>query len=348
MNPLDALQDRFSVAWPAINEARERSSLTVQRLGQLVGPLASEDTSLVVFGSLAREEYTEGSDVDWTLLLDGQADPEHWTVTREIARELERGGFVKPGQEGAFGRYTSSHDLLHRIGGNDDTNANTTQRILLLLESVPIGPRREAHDRVIRYLLRRYVTEDFRPHESDTRKVPRFLLNDIVRYWRTMTVDFAAKRRNRGGDGWALRHAKLRLSRKLIFAAGMVACFRAAHEEPVYRGLFPDPAPTVVEDALHRAFRQTPLEILAEAYMQFSDTAATDGLELFHAYDRFLAMLDGPERNVLRNLRLDETEDPVLQEVLHLGERFQRGLDALFFPAQGGALHDFTRRYGVF
>jgi len=36
--------------------------------------LDSEDTSIVVSGSLARDEYTAGSDIDWTLLVDGSVD----------------------------------------------------------------------------------------------------------------------------------------------------------------------------------------------------------------------------------------------------------------------------------
>jgi hypothetical protein len=31
-----------------------------------------------------------------------------------------------------------SHDIVHEIGGEDDTNSNTTRRVLLLLESNPL------------------------------------------------------------------------------------------------------------------------------------------------------------------------------------------------------------------
>src|SRR6266700_860144 len=116
-----------------------------------------------------------------------------------------------------------------KIGGQNDTNRNTTQRILLLLESQPIGTRTEAHERVLRAVINRYLEEDTHPltQNSKAYRVPRFLLNDIVRFWRTMAVDFASKQRDRAGKGWGLRNAKLRMSRKLIFASGLLVCFSA-------------------------------------------------------------------------------------------------------------------------
>jgi len=101
-----------------------------------------------------------------------------------------------------------SHDIIHQIGGQNDTHRYTTQRILLLLESAPIGRSNQAHERIIRGVVSRYLEEDTHLLTADSRqyRIPRFLLNDIVRFWRTMAVDFARKQRDRAGEGWGLRN----------------------------------------------------------------------------------------------------------------------------------------------
>ena len=62
-----------------LKAAREASLKSREDLDEIlsakIGKYASEDTSLVVFGSLARGEWTSKSDLDWTYLIDGGPIP---------------------------------------------------------------------------------------------------------------------------------------------------------------------------------------------------------------------------------------------------------------------------------
>ena len=342
----------LGASWPAISRARE---VTAQRRGlllELVDELLTSDTSFVVGGSFGRDEVTSGSDLDWTLLIDGQANPDHIDTANEIRRRIEEGGFKKPGAEGGFGGIVFSHDLIHNIGGDQDDNANTTRRLLLLLESQPIG-RRDAFDRTVRNVLRRYIVEDFGwMHARNSRNLPRFLHNDFVRYWRTMAVDFAYKRKMRDGHGWALRTAKLRMSRKLIYVSGVLMCYACAID-PDISALKPTPdrpdSALPIVDFLASFVDQTPLTIVARtlgAYPEFDESLRS----LFLRYDEFIGVLDDEEKRTgLDKLERDAVaEDPVYNDVRAASEDFQSSLLSMFFDITSTPISSLTRTYGVF
>ena len=209
----------------------------------------SDDLSLVVFGSLARGEWTSGSDVDWTLLIDGPVDSAHFQLASEISRTLEALKLSKPGDTGTFGTIASSHDVVHHIGGLDDTNRNMTRRLLLLLESTAVvNPL--IRSRVIRAVLDRYVVwgRGLASRTAGGFRVPRFLLNDVVRFWRTVAVDYAAKKWEQADKKWALRNAKLRFTRKMTFVKGLLLCFDCE--------LFPGHEPSSRQPGAPNAFEQ--------------------------------------------------------------------------------------------
>lgn len=350
VDPITLLQSYVGEEWPAINRSRARAVAAGQKLESTLRDLSSTDASIVVFGSLARQEWTSKSDVDWTLLIDGQADPQHLEIAQAVAGRLGKHGFLAPGTTGIFGNMTFSHDLVQKIGGREDTNENTTRRVLLLQESVAFG-KPDAHDRVLRLILSRYLKDD-RGLRYGTLpyKVPRFLLNDIVRYWRTVTVDFVEKQRGQAGIGWGLRNAKLRMSRKLIFATGMLSCFSCQMlcDQVARRELVKHNSTVAMEEHLRAFIKRTPLEILATFLVRLKIKPKT-ALKLFSSYDSFLKVLDdSKKRDHLKNLRPDDVPgDAIFQEVRRYSHDFQEGLTALFFN-DNKELRDLTIFYGVF
>ncbi len=360
--------------WKHIEKAHEETekakddllTLLKEKVGEKFG---SEDTNLVVFGSMGRGEWIDWlSDLDWTFLIDGQCKPLHFQIAQDIREALKKEcrkdadgkteyRFAEPGRTGTFGNMGFSHHLIHLIGGQEDTNKNTTQRILLLLESLSVGSD-GAHQRVLREIVQRYLDEEpyLLKQDGTQFKVPRFLLNDIVRFWRTMAVDFASKQRDRGGEGWGLRNAKLRMSRKLIFAAGLLTCFSCQLDQGLQRKISTDFSDikgarrlnlAYLQDHILRRVSATPLDVLAADVVEYKIERSVVE-DLFGAYDDFLAMMsDLEKRSHLKELRAENSrEDPTFREVQIFSDRFSRALKQIFFATE--QLSPLTQKYGVF
>ena len=351
---IDLLERQLGSSWPAIRQAQDDTAKKRLELHELFRDRNSPDTSLVVFGSVARGEVTSGSDLDWILLIDGQSVPEHKEQERYIERTLDESEeHIQPGRSGAFGRMVGSHDLIHNIGGEDDLNSNTPRRVLLLLESHPVG-NREAYDRVRRQILRLYLEDDrgLRYSSGDIR-IPRFLLNDLTRYWRTVTVDFVYKQRAENDKKWALRNAKLRMSRKLIFAAGLLHCFFCHLDDSaaLAREALKEPARDVsrLTEYMERQLSLTPLDLVAKACLEL-DIESKTAQAIFDSYDRFLAILGDPEKR--SELEAGRTHEDLRgseawNEIRKVSHSFHDGLVDLFLR-DDDKLKELTMHYGVF
>lgn len=351
MSPLRLLEERLGERWRHINSSREKALTMRAQLKSAVAGIDSEDTSIVIFGSLARNEFTEGSDVDWMLLIDGSADPKHLDIEQKIKQVVNSTVKKPPGREGTFGNMAFSHEIIHQIGGEDDTNRNTTRRILLLLESDVVG-RSEAYERVLRTVLQRYILEDVGFCRGSARyQIPHFLLNDFARYWRTMAVDFAYKQRTRFGEGWAIRNIKLRMSRKLLYVSGLLTCFSFHLGFDETLGPLECQGSTGPQECIERLeslLRYTPLEILATTLMRYRHLEPT-ARKLLNAYDAFLGMLcDEDIRKHLHRLPPEKDQsDGEFQRARNLSREFTDGLIELFFDGES-KLSKLTQRYGVF
>src|SRR5260370_1288621 len=129
---LRELQTKLGVKWPVVEKAIAATAVQHQALEELLIPGGNrplvEDASVVVFGSLARAEWTSKSDLDWILLVDGQVDEEHFRASQKIRQQLLEAKMIGPGKTGTFGDLAFSHDIVHHIGGEDDSNRNLTLR----------------------------------------------------------------------------------------------------------------------------------------------------------------------------------------------------------------------------
>jgi hypothetical protein len=65
---VEKLERELGATWAAIRGARSTTRRTREILRAAFEGKISPDTSLVVFGSIARDEMTSASDLDWILL----------------------------------------------------------------------------------------------------------------------------------------------------------------------------------------------------------------------------------------------------------------------------------------
>jgi hypothetical protein len=326
------LEQRLGLEFPQLLAARERTRLGLARRRRAVTNLATDDKTAVVFvGSWGRHEVTSASDNDFYVLSAGeprQGVAPTVTQVTETLRALE-GDFQPPSEDGPFGDGNVFLEALVRnIGRNEDDNDNLTRRMLLVLESLAI--RGEAvHESARSDVIDRYLEHPVKPYHP-----PRLFLNDVVRYWRTVCVDFAGKMRMRHGTGWGLRNAKLRTTRKLLFASGLVPLLRC-HELSTEE----------IRPFLLAQFDMPPVDRVAAALLHYDQMTAAS--RLFGAYDRFFEVLNTSVRAELNAIRSrpEADESDRFQAVARIGDDVQGGLlDLLFSPP----LARTTRDFGIF
>lgn len=321
------LEEAAGTRFLHITAARDATDRRLRERRERFASLSVDDDATVVLtGSWGRREITSESDDDYMVLFEGSSRTDARPSVDEAADAI---GGRPPGREEIFGKQVWLEDLRDKIGRDEDSNANLTRRMLLILESVPVCGE-AVHGRARRALLAGYLEANVKDHRP-----PRFLLNDLVRYWRTIAVDFESKMRDRKGEGWGLRNAKLRLSRKALFAGGLLPvleCYRYSTGDML--------------DYLDERMSIPPFDRIADAFV--AHRAIDPGVRVLNAYDEFLGILDdGERRQELTELALaDSRESPLFARIAELGKEFESGLLALLFDDP--ELRRWVREYLIF
>ncbi|MGD0143136.1 MAG: hypothetical protein ABSC92_08260 [Rhizomicrobium sp.] len=304
--------------------AKQFSDLKLETLRASAGSIVPSNAAVITCGSFARREASILSDIDYFVVLPGTRPatvtaPPAWLATLDAA--IKAIVPKAPADDGAFKKVDYFDDMLHNIGGNDDSNGKITRRILLLLEGEWLA--NESAFRNLRHeVLKRYIQDTITDHQ-----LALFLLNDIIRYYRTVAVDYEFKTEEMSKP-WAIRNIKLIFSRKLLYASGLFSVAMTA-----------DHAYADKIGTLEKFFELPELDrmiaICGEAPME----------KVAGCYNNFLEKLESPEfRTRLDLLSKDQSgrRDEEFRKLKNEGHHFTRHILALF-ENTFGSVHPIRR-----
>ncbi|MET0307012.1 MAG: hypothetical protein ABW196_12410 [Solirubrobacterales bacterium] len=324
-SPLRSLAEATGRDFPHLFAARERTAAgLVEKRASLESLRHSPEASIVLMGSWGRAEVTAGSDDDFMVLVHGGAGMEVEPTVDAVSGVLDHA----PSDEGPFAAPVFSERLVHDIGLDRDDNKNLTRRMLFLLESVAVTGD-DVYGTVREEVLSRYLDESVKAYRP-----PRFLLNDVVRYWRTICVDFAGKERE-GPEKWGLRNGKLRTSRKVLFAGGLLPVLECARFDLAPMRAF-----------LEEQLGTPPTDRIAQSFLK--NEANDEGARTLGAYDDFVGRMNETDfRHDLQGVtRGNAGESAAFSDVSRIGMELEAGLLALLYETR--TLPPVVRDYAIF
>ncbi len=288
----------------ACSRCSEYSRSTLDELRERLTHLLPESRVVLVCGSYARHEASENSDVDFFVLSsDTNGDS---SLLDKVRCAVKKSVPNEPSENGAFGVSVDREELLGNIGGEDDTNRNMTRRILFLLEGEWLYNETGLRD-FRREILERYIREDMSDHQ-----LALFLLNDVIRYYRTVAVDYEFKITR--GKPWGIRNIKLIFSRKLLYASGLFSVAMTADRSRRDKI-------RILEDLFELPVMERMISICGRSRME----------AVLNGYNLFLEKMENPDtRRHLIDLPRWERNDPLFRDLKNEGHHFTRELLKLF------------------
>ena len=195
-------------------DAKKRLTDVRKAFAKHAGLYTDYDAFIYCAGSLGRDDIGSQSDLDLFLVTTrGKNEAKRLTEIRllssaiEVNERLEYGPFSNDGE---FLKVYSIDEMLTGVGAPYDDSENLfTARMLLLLESKYILGELDYEK-----ALNRTIGHYFRDSVGKKSFRPLFLLNDLLRYWRTLCLNYE-QRRSDQTRSWRKKNINLKFSRML-------------------------------------------------------------------------------------------------------------------------------------
>lgn len=184
---------------------------------------ALPDLTIFVTGSYARSEASEFSDIDLFFISNKEmsaVDDPRITTLRMFSKVVticDDLGFPRFSNDGEYLRILEKPIILNRLGDRDDDYLNHfTARLLMILESRCVSGQ-DTYETILKDILEAYF-RDYPDHPKNFQ--PTFLVNDILRFWKTLCLNYENKRNQPAADNsrriaQKIKNLKLKFSRML-------------------------------------------------------------------------------------------------------------------------------------
>lgn len=207
-----SILQEFKPLLERVNSTTERLRLIREKFDADKNFFSPKRVTVFCAGSIARQDSGKKSDLDLFVIADESTkllDTYHYfSHLININQEL---GYPDFSNDGEFLKVYQLKDLTSLTGSREEDSQNVfTARMLLLLESKPVC-NDSLYEEFLRKVIENYC-RDAKGHGSSFK--PLFLLNDLLRYWRTLCLNYETIRHDTNKP-WRKKNVNLKFSRML-------------------------------------------------------------------------------------------------------------------------------------
>jgi len=288
--------------------------------------LGSMPISVVVAGSFGRLDACTESDLDFMLISQDKLEDED-KITDKVKEVASSCNVKAPNPEGVFSRFIIIPKMMETIGSRDDSLVSLAQRMLLLMESKPIY-----NESMYRSAVDQFLTKYLELVKVDPPKEAIFMLNDIIRYFRSICTNYQFNFW-REEEKWVTRNIKLRHSRIIMYAGLLLLVMNASKNRTDKFGY--------ISSKIHL----TPIEKIIHIYSDNNDPNID---RVLGHYDVFLRKMSDPEiRQALQADYDDRYLNPYYADLKVNSDGLQTELTR-FILARKGIWSDLIYEYLIF